>query len=447
MAGECGAAMSGVEIGILSVVLIITLIYSGLYVAVSLGVVSFVGVWLSRDLETSINLLGFSAMEGAEEHKFAIIPLFVLMGMLASRAGMGQDIYRVSNYLFQRIRGGLGIATVAANAVFAAITGVTIASASVFSRISVPEMRRYGYTSRFSVGVVVGSSVLGMLIPPSVMLIIYAVITEQSIGQMFIAGIIPGVTLAASYAIGIILVSYIYPKLIHKEGFAEGSGQTDEDLSPLQILSMGGPAVFMIFVVMGGLYGGWFTAGEAGAAGSLVAFIIALMKKKLTLRSFWETMMDTGQITATILILIVAATMYSQMLGITGMHGALGTWITSLDMGFVGFMTVFVIMLLIMGTLLDTISIILITVPLFMPVAEAFNIDLIQFGIIVVVAAEIGLLTPPLGMAVFVVKSSLEDESITLTDIFVGAFPFACIMLCVLISVIAFPQMSLGLLQ
>jgi len=439
--------MTGIEIGILSIFLIIALIYSGLYVAVALGVVSFVGVWLERGFDTALNLVGFSAMEGIEEHKFAIIPLFVLMGMLASRAGMGQDIYRVSNYLFQRIRGGLGIATVAANAVFAAITGVTIASASVFSRISVPEMRRYGYTTRFSVGVVVGSSVLGMLIPPSVMLIIYAVITELSIGQMFIAGIIPGVTLSAAYIVGIIAISYIYPKMIHTQGFAAGAGQTDDKLTLWEIVKMGGPAVTMIFVVMGGLYGGWFTAGEAGAAGSLVAFIFALLKKNLTLKTFWQTMMDTGQITATILILIVAATMYSQMLGITGMHGALGTWINSLDMGFVGFMTVFVIMLLIMGTLLDTISIILITVPLFMPVAEAFDINLYQFGIIVVVAAEIGLLTPPLGMAVFVVKSALEDQSITLTDIFVGAFPFAIIMLCVLIAIIAFPQMSLFLLN
>lgn len=439
--------MTGAEIGILSIVLIIVLIYSGLYVAVALGVVSFIGVWLERGFDTAINLLGFSAMEGVEDHKFAIIPLFVLMGMLASRAGMGQDIYRVSNHMFQRIRGGLGIATVAANAVFAAITGVTIASASVFSRISVPEMRRYGYTTRFSVGVVVGSSVLGMLIPPSVMLIIYAVITEQSIGQMFIAGIIPGVTLSVAYIVGIIAISYIYPKWIHTEGFAEGSGKTDDDLSTWQIVKMAGPAIIMIFVVMGGLYGGWFTAGEAGAAGSLIAFIFALLKKNLTLKTFWQTMMDTGQITATILILIVAATMYSQMLGITGMHGILGKWISSLDMGFVGFMTVFVIMLLIMGTLLDTISIILITVPLFMPVAEAFNINLIQFGIIVVVAAEIGLLTPPLGMAVFVVKSALEDPSITLADIFIGAFPFAVIMLCVLIAIIAFPQMSLFLLN
>lgn len=438
--------MSGVEIGILSVLLIIALIYSGLYVAVALGVVSFIGVAMERGFSTALNLIGFSTMEGLQDHKFAIIPLFVLMGMLANRAGMGEDIYRVANHVFRRLRGGLGVATVAANAVFAAITGVTIASASVFSRISVPQMRRYGYTARFSVGVVVGSSVLGMLIPPSVMLIIYAVITEQSIGDMFLAGVLPGLLLSGAYMLGIIGVAYTAPRLIHTRSFAGLDGGEEDHLSARQILAMAGPALFMILFVLGGLYGGWFTAGEAGAAGALIAFVIAVAKKKLTLRTFWHTMMDTGQITATILILIVAATMYSQMLGITGVHGQVGAWVNGLDLGFIGFMVVFIIMLLIMGTLLDTISIILITVPLFMPVVEAFNIDLVQFGIIVVVAAEIGLLTPPLGMAVFVVKSSLEDQNITLADIFLGALPFATVMLLVLIATIAFPALSLALI-
>ena len=199
--------MTGIDVGLLSIIAILVLIYAGMYVPIALGLVSFLSVWYLRGtLEAPTYLVTLAASNSLEDYVFGVIPLFVVMGLVVSHAGMGRDIYQVANQLLRRVRGGLGVATVAANAAFAAITGVSIASASVFTRIAVPEMMRFGYTARFAVGVVAGSSVLGMLIPPSVMLIVYAIITEQSVAAMFKAGIVPGILLAVVYVIAIVVM-------------------------------------------------------------------------------------------------------------------------------------------------------------------------------------------------------------------------------------------------
>lgn len=211
--------MANTEIALLSVLVILALIYAGLYIPVTLGLVSFAGVWLMRgDVELPIALLALATADSISHYVFAVVPLFALMGLLVSKAGLGRDIYLVANHVFHRVLGGLGIATVAANAVFASITGSSIASASVFTRISVPEMRRLGYHARFSVGVVAGSSVLGMLIPPSVMLILYSIVAEQSVGQMFLAGIVPGLILATAFSLGILAMAHLRPRMVMSAG-------------------------------------------------------------------------------------------------------------------------------------------------------------------------------------------------------------------------------------
>ena len=366
------------------------------------------------------------------------------MGLIVGQAGLGKDVYDVANRMFRRIIGGLGIATVAANAVFASITGSSIASASVFTRISVPEMLRYNYTRRFSVGVVAGSSVLGMLIPPSAMLIIYAIVAEQSVGQMFLAGIIPGLLLSVAYGGLIIALALFAPS------FIGGGGQgTDDDGEAIGFI--GGlrklmPVVILVLVVLGGIYGGVVTPVEAGAAGSLAALIIAVLKRALSWRGLWQVLVETGHITAAILMLIIAASMYSRMLGVAALPTQFSEWMQGLDLQFTSVMLLYVVMLVVLGTILDTASIILIVVPLFLPSVEAFGGDLVWFGIVTVVGAEIGLLTPPLGLSVFAIKSTLNDPEISLFDIFYGAFPFALTMLIVLAAVIAFPVLSLALI-
>jgi tripartite ATP-independent transporter DctM subunit len=438
--------MTGIEVGLFSVVAILVLIYAGMYVPVALGLVSFSAVWYLRgSLEAPTYLVTLAASNSLEDYIFGVIPLFVVMGLVVSHAGMGRDIYQVANQLLRRIRGGLGVATVAANAAFAAITGVSIASASVFTRVAVPEMMRFGYTPRFAVGVVAGSSVLGMLIPPSVMLIIYAIITEQSVAAMFKAGIIPGILLSIAYVVAIVTMATFFKTYVGGQEKKDIEAAALENFTGLQLLGKTAPLVILILLVLGGIYGGVFTPTEAGAVGALGALIVAVLKKALDRKVLWDILVEAGHIVASILLLIVAATMYSRMLGISGLPNELGEWIAGANLGLYGILTIYVIVLIILGTILDTTSIILIMVPLFLPVVAPYGVDLVWFGIITIVGAEIGLLTPPLGISCYVIKSTLHDERITLYDIFAGAFPFAVIMLLVLILLIAFPQLSLML--
>ncbi len=440
--------MTGLEVGLFSVLAILVLIYAGLYVPVALGLVSFVSVWLLRgSVEAPVYLLTLAASNSLEDYVFGVIPLFVLMGLLVSHSGLGRDIYDVANYTLRRLRGGLGVATVAANAAFAAITGVSIASAAVFTRVSVPEMMRFGYKPRFAVGVVAGSSVLGMLIPPSVMLIIYALITEQSVADLFTAGIVPGIVLSLAYAVAIITMAYVFPDYIGGQDEASKAMQRQQaTMSVKELLVKTSPLVVLVLLVLGGIYGGLFTPTEAGAVGALGALVTALLKRKLNRSALWNVLVETGHIAASILMLIVAATMYSRMLALSGLPSDLGEWISQAEIGLYGILTIYVVLLILMGTILDTTSIILIMVPLFVPVMEPYGISLVWFGIVTIVGAEIGLLTPPLGIACYVIKATLADEErISLYDIFAGAFPFAVIMLAVLILLIAFPSISLVL--
>ena len=436
--------MTGIEVGLISVIAILILIYAGMYVPVALGLVSFVTVWLLRgSFEAPVYLVTLAASNSLEDYIFGVIPLFVLMGLLVSHSQMGRDIYQVANHLLHKVSGGLGVATVVANAAFAAITGVSIASASVFARVAVPEMMRFGYNPRFAVGVVAGSSVLGMLIPPSVMLIIYAIITEQSVAALFTAGIIPGLMLAAAYIVAIVVMAKFFPRYVRGKQTDAAQTETESRLSKSELFSKSAPLVILILLVLGGIYGGVFTPTEAGAVGALGALIIALVKRKLDRATLWKVLAETGHIVASILMLIVAATMYSRMLAISGLPNELGELINQTDIGLYGILTIYVLLLIVLGTILDTTSIILIMVPLFLPIMAPFNVDLVWFGIITIVGAEIGLLTPPLGISCYVIKSTLNDDRISLFDIFAGAFPFAVIMLLVLIILIIFPQLSL----
>ncbi len=434
--------MSSVDIGMISIVAIVLLIYLGVYIPIALGVVSFVAIWIMREnIDLSFALLKIAIGDSAMEYTFATIPLFVFMGLIVSKAGLGADIYAVMNQGFRRITGGIGMATVGANAVFAAVTGSSIASASVFTKMSVPEMLRHDYNPRFAVGVVAGSSVLGMIIPPSAMLIIYSFVAEQSVGEMFLAGVIPGLLLAAAY------VGAIWFMGRFARGFVGGKAVEEDDLMTWGEIALKTlPILSLIVVVLGGIYLGWTTPVEAGAAGSLLGILIAGLRGRINLKSFWETLIETGHITAALLFLITAASMYARMLGIAGLPNALQDILAQNELSFFWIMFLLVVLMLFLGTILDTASIILIVVPLFLGLIETMGLSLVWFGIVAVVAAEIGLLTPPLGLSCFVIKATLDDDRIKLKDVFLGALPFAFVMLLVLIILIRFPILSLALL-
>ncbi|MFD0981407.1 TRAP transporter large permease [Tropicimonas aquimaris] len=431
------------EIGLASVAAIVVLVYIGVYIPVALGVVSFISIWLMRDnFDLAMNLLKIAVGDSVMEYTFATVPLFTFMGLIVSRAGLGGDIYEVMNSGFRKVKGGIGMATVGANAVFAAVTGSSIASASVFSKVSVPQMLSYDYNPRFAVGVVAGSSVLGMIIPPSAMLIIYSFVAEQSVGDMFQAGIVPGLMLAAAYVGWIWVMGRFAPDYIGGRPFDE-----TEWLSWREIADKTLPITLLIVVVLGGIYTGWLSPVEAGATGSALGLIIAVARRRITLHGFWHALLETGHITAAILFLITAASIYSRMLGLAGVPNALGDYLEAAQFSFFWVMFFYVVLMIFLGTLLDTSSIILIVVPLFLPLIEPMGLSLVWFGIVTVVGAEIGLLTPPLGISCFVIKATLNDERISLKDVFVGAFPFAVVMLVVLILLIRFPSLSLAILN
>ena len=434
--------MTPIEIGLISVIAIVFLIYAGVYIPIALGVVSFVSIWLMRDNFTlALNLVKIAVGDSAMEYTFATIPLFTFMGLVVSKAGLGRDIYEVMTMRFRKIKGGIGMGTVGANAVFAAVTGSSIASASVFTKVSVPQMIAQDYNPRFAVGVVAGSSVLGMIIPPSAMLIIYSFVAEQSVGDMFLAGVIPGVMLAIAYVSAIWFMGRFTP------GFVGGRIVADTEwMSRREVASKTLPTLLLITIVLGGIYTGWMTAVEAGAAGALVALIIAVLRNSMSPRQFWDALLETGHITAAILFLITAASMYARMLGLAGLPNELQNILGANDFSFFWVMLLLVVLMLFLGTILDTASIILIVVPLFLPLIDTMGLSLVWFGIVAVVAAEIGLLTPPLGLSCFVIKATLDDDRIALKDVFLGALPFAFVMLLVLIVLIRFPVLSLALL-
>jgi len=428
-------------IGGLSISAVLVLIAFGMPIALALLACGFVGLaLLTRDFGIATDTLSLAAQGTISEYVFATVPLFVLMGLFVSVSEIGRDSFQAAQRVFGRIRGGLGVATVAANAVFAAITGISIASAAIFSKIAVPEMVARGYTARFAVGLTAGSSVLGMLIPPSLLLIIYGVIAEQSIGDLFIAAIVPGIILATAFAVSVLGMAWLWPAFVGDIRTADtgtDAGRAGESF--LAVL----PVIILIVLVLGGIYGGIFTPTEAGAAGALAAMVIALIKRRLTWPGLWNVIRETGHVTVTILFLIISASTFSRMLTLTGLPAEMAATLATVGLGLAGFLAGYLLLLILLGMVLDSTSILLILLPLALPVVSELGGNLVWFGVVTVVGVEIGLMTPPLGLSVYVIKSSLDDAEISLGDIFAGAFPFVLVTLAVTIALMAFPGLSL----
>ncbi len=441
--------MSGVEIGLISIGAILLLIYLGMHVAVTLCVVSLIGVWAVKgNVTLATKLLAIAAYDTVAGYVFGVVPLFVLMGLLVSVSDLGKDAYVVANILMRRIRGGLGIATVAANAVFAAVTGISVASAAVFTKLAVPEMISLGYRPRFAVGVVAGSSVLGMLIPPSLLLIVYALLAEQSIGDLFIAGIVPGILLSLAFAVAILGMATFAPGMVMQEDGAARNAGGAEAGEPVESLAAAifrlWPLPVLVFAVIGGIYLGWFTPTESGAVGALGALLLAFARRKLTWANVWQVLVETGHVTVSILMLIIAANIYTRLLALSGVPVFINDFVNGLELGFFTLLIFYAVIIVIMGTILDGISIMLIMIPIFLPLLEGYSVDLVWFGIVTVIAVEIGLLTPPLGLSAYVIKSTLDTDEISLADIFIGAAPFAVVMFVVLMLIIFFPWLVTG---
>ena len=434
-------------IGFACIIGAILLIQTGMHIAISLMVLSFFGVAMIRGVDVAGALAARTAYESLSVDALAVIPLFVLMGLLVAGAGIGRDTFDLASGATRKVRGGLGVATVGANAIFAACTGTSIASASVFARIAVPQMLRYGYTPRFAVGVVAGSSVLGMLIPPSLLFIIYGIIAQVSIGHLFIAGVLPGLLLTFAYIVLIIGMAHFRERSVFVESYEKARALEVAISSALKGSTIGRmlPVMFIVFVVLGGIYAGFFTPNQAGAVGATAAFLVGLYRRMFTPRILMDIALETGRVTAAILFLLMAAQMYSVMLTTTALPESMADWLKSANVSYPVLIAGYLILLVILGCFLDSLSILLIVVPFALEIIP--KAELIWFGVITVVAVEIGLLTPPFGVACFVIHSNLDDKRITLGDVFRGTLPFTATMFLVLAILAVFPKISTILVE
>ena len=442
--------MMGPEVIFYSLAILLVLILASVQIGIALGVASVIGVYLAYgDFQIALSILGSTAYDAIRSHALAVIPLFMLMGEIISRSGAAADLYRLCDRVLGRLPGRLAAATVLGNAAFAAVSGVAIASAATFSRIAYPEMRRSGYAKSYALGVIAGSGSLGMLIPPSVLLIVWAILTEGSVGALFVAGVIPGLLL------GLAFVGYCALKAVASPGVApavarnaeqgesrEPGLQGSQDAAALrrQFVSALG-IVGLVLLVLGGIWSGVFTPTEAAGFGALGSLVLGFANG-MRGRAFMEAIYSAGRYTAPIMFLLIAGSMYAKLLAVSGGINLIQDLVTGAGLTPVGLIVLMTVIWLLLGALIDSISDILLTVPVFVPLAAAAGFDPIAFAIYGIIVIEAGLLTPPMGLLIFTVKSSVTDPDVTLGDIFRGSVPFWILMLGVAALILLSPELA-----
>ena len=440
------------NIAILLIVCLIALVAIGVHIAIALGMTSALGIFLVTGSDiyafrTVQTMLAATAYEAIREFVFAVIPLFLLMGEFISKSGTVTDVYRGLNRLLRRLPGRLGIATVLGNALFSFVTGVSIASAATFSRIAYPEMRRFGYHPGFALGTVAGSSCLGMLIPPSVLMIVWGILTEQSIGQLFAGGVLPGLMLTSMFILYVFTMALVKPSVVGA-GVVPNPSATpvDEDVPEVSttqfLISLFG-IVAVIVAVLGGIWFGIFSPTEGAGAGAFIGLVLALLKG-MKFRDFIDAVLSVGKTSAPILLLLVAASLYSRTLAMTGMANAIESLFIGSGMEPWMIIGVMVLIWFALGMIIDSISIMLLTAAIFSPIAIQLGYDPIAFAIIAIIAIEAGLLTPPFGLLVYTVKSAIQDIDPTMNvmTIFKSSIPYWIIMLIAMALLVRFPEIA-----
>ena len=444
--------MFEVNTAVLLVVSLIGLVAIGVHIAIALGITSALGIFLvtgadAHAFDTVQRMLAATAYEAIRAYVFAVIPLFMLMGEFIGKSGTITDVYRGINRLLHKIPGRLAIATVVGNALFSFVTGVSIASAAAFSRIAYPEMKRYGYHKGFALGAVAGSSCLGMLIPPSVLMIVWGILTEQSIGQIFAAGILPGMLLASLFIVYIFIFALIKPEVVGGGAAAavaveNGVAAADEVSTTQFLISLAG-IILVIVAVLGGIWFGVFTPTEGAGAGALIGLALGIIKG-MRLKDIINSILSVGRTSAPILLLLVTASLYSRTLAMTGLANAIESLF--LGSGMEPWMIILVMVLIwfALGMIIDSISIMLLTAAIFAPIAVKLGYDPIAFAIIGIIAIEAGLLTPPFGLLVYTVKSSIQefDPDMNVMTIFKSSTPYWILMLIGMVLIINFPQIA-----
>ncbi|HET7805805.1 MAG TPA: TRAP transporter large permease [Pseudolabrys sp.] len=403
-------------------------------VGIAMGLVGVLGFgYLIGDITPALKLLAQSPIRTATEAEFAVIPLFLLMGAFASASGMSRELFRASNTFLGHLRGGLGIATIAACGGFAAICGSSVATAATFSKVAYPEMRQHGYPQSFATGVIAAGGSLGIMIPPSTVFAVYGLITEQDIGKLFIAGIVPGLLAVAMYIATINLIAFMRPHFLPKtprHSWAER----------VQALREIWAVVLLFIFIIGGLYAGMFTATEAAGMGAAGAFIIAVVRRKLSRADFWHCLVESLRTTAAVFTILIGALLFGYFLTITQTPQKVTEFLTGLGFGPYGVLILIMLMYLVLGCIMDAMAMIILTIPIIFPVIKTLGFDPIWFGVIIVMTVELGLIHPPVGMNVFVIKSVIKD--VKLSTVFYGVMPFVVTDILRLAVLIALPVLA-----
>jgi len=405
-------------------------------VGMAMGLVGVCGYSYIAGSGPALKLIGQTSMRTVTDYTFGVIPMFMLMGAFVSVSGVSRELFRAANAFIGHLRGGLGVATVLACGGFAAICGSSVATAATFSSVAYPEMRRFGYPQSFSTGVIAAGGTLGAMLPPSTVLAVYAILTQQDIGKLFMAGIVPGMLAMLMYVLTIAIIVKVRPDWLPR-GEHTSWGERFAGLKDVWA-----PLVLFVFVI-GGLYGGFFTPTEAGGVGATGAFLLGVLRGKLDRAGTLEALLSATRTAAAVFTVLIGALIFGYFLTITQVPQNLTAYVTELGLGRYQVLALIMVMYLVLGCLMDAMAMIILTVPIIFPVIVQLGFDPIWFGIIIVMTVELGLIHPPVGMNVFVIKSVVQDVSFT--TIFKGVIPFVLTDLLRLVILIAFPVIALWL--
>jgi C4-dicarboxylate transporter DctM subunit len=424
-------------IGVVSLFAIVLLVMLRVPVAIAMGIVGTVGYALVDTLSAALNRVASTPFELSEGYSLSVVPLFLLMGAVAARSGMSQDLFRAANGLFSGRRGTVAMAAVGACAGFGAICGSSLATAATMSRIAIPEMTRLGYDERLASGAVASGGTLGILIPPSVILIVYAVIAEASVAELFAAGLIPGIVLTALHVVVIWGLCRFRPALAPPAGEPMPLRQRLRDIGAMWQM------VVLFLISVGGIYVGLFSPTEAAAVGCLCAILLGFVTRKIDWRQLIRALGETVETTAVLFFIVIMAFVYAYFLVLTRLPQSLVELVTALELAPLAVMLLLILFYLVLGCFLDSLGMILVTVPIFLPLVLGLGYDPVWFGILVVLVVEIGLITPPVGMNLFVIKAQQPD--IAIGTLYRGVLPFLSAGVALIVLLLAFEDLALWL--
>ncbi len=404
--------------------------------AIAMAIVGVVGLGLLRSWPAAFASTAQVVQETGFAYTLSVIPLFILMGNFVARAGLAHELFAAAYAFIGHVRGGLAHATILACAGFGAICGSSIATAATMSKVAYPSMRKLGYNDGLSTGVIAAGGTLGIMIPPSTIMVIYGIITQTNIGKLFAAGVLPGLLTAGLMMLAVMFVAWRDPDHVPRG---------ERSTWPQRFKALAGiwGVLLLVMLVLGGIYGGWFTATEGAGVGAAGAFIFALLRRRLTVKMTFDVLVESARTTAMLFALLIAATIFSNFVNFTSMPNDLKSWITG--SGFSPIMVVAAMMFIyvILGTVMEELTMVLLTIPLFFPIVQALGFDLVWFGVLIVMIVQIGLISPPVGMNLFVLNTLLPG--VGLGTIFKGVWPFVVVQIVTLIVLLSFPKISLWL--